>query len=617
MRLLLLLLVLLVLPAAGEKLVVGRGGLPWTEVQETSQFVLLAEDSLWIWPAPAGENLALGTLARAGSVRAVVVEEGVPRVVDSPSLARLLDGDEGTAFDPDEEGLLRQLEVYVDLGGVFRINRVRFFPRLDNSHRQRFPQAFSLGLEPGADPYFAQLFRLVFFREGPPMTEPATALSAYNYAPLITFTSSRPNEKSVVDWPGTQQVTGLRQARFLRLQTALNQPWELAELELYSDGTAPEGEFVSKPLLATGEPVWGQVQYEGGQLSRLPVVLQARTGPDEDPFHYFILVGEREVQVSREAWEVIETIEGAAVQGPVRPNPGWSTWQTVEEGIVRSKGPNAYLQFRLRLLQPGIKIERLIFEYDTRPLVRALRAEVSPLVVAVGAETAFTLSTVLDIRSGDTGVRYLQILTPAQLAAVDSVRVDGRPVVYTSGVEPGRGFTINLWERPQQDGSLVQVFFRARVFADGTPFVLRGLDRRLSAGAIDSAYQYAGEEDVDPATLGAGLVVRLGTVENPVLAPLRPQAAFFSPNGDGHRDHFNLEYDLLKLTRPAPVLFRVYDLSGRLLHLGQGLEQSGGYVRLWDGRDTAGQLVAPGLYLSSSSTSVQGSPWSGSRFRLR
>jgi len=592
------LILALALPAGGaDRLVVGRGGLPWNEVQESSRTVLVAPDSLWLWPAPAGENLAPGVLARGGSIRAVVVEEGVPRVVDLPSLTNLLDGDEGTAFDPDAEGLLRQLELYVDLGGVFRLNRVRLFPRLDHQHRQRFPQAFSLGLEPGTDPYYATLHRLVFFREGPPMTEPAQALSGYAHAPLLSFSATKPNEKSVVDWPGTQQVTGLRQARFLRLQTTLNQPWELAELELYSDGTAPDGEFVSKPLLAGGEPVWGQVHYEGGQLSRLPVVLQARTGPDEDPFHYFILVGEREVQVSREAWEVIESIEGAATQGPVRPNPGWSSWQTVEEGIVGSRGPNPYLQFRLRLLQPGVKIERLVFEYDPRPLARALRAEINPLVVAAGVETVFALSAVLEVGGGDTGVRYLQVLTRAELAAVDSVRVDGQPVVFTYEVEPGQGFTVNLWERLLQDGGLVQVYFRARVFADGTPFALRGLDRRLSAGAIDSAYQYAAEEDVDPASLGAGLVVRLGAVQNPVLAPLRPATTFFTPNGDGRNDYFVLEYDLLKLTRPAPVSFRVYDPGGRPIFQGQGLEQSGGFARLWDGRDGYGGLVAPGLYL--------------------
>lgn len=593
-----LLLCVLFSPAlASERLVVGRGGLPWPEVQESSGFVQVNADSLWIWPAAPGENLSPGVLARGGGIHAVVVEEGIPRVVESPDLARLLDGDEGTAFDPDELGLSRQLELYIDLGGVFRLSRVRLFPRLDSSHRQRFPQAFSLGLEGGIDAYFAQLFRLVFFREGPPMTEPTTALSGFSYAPLLNYTAVKPNEKSVVDWPGTQQVTGLRQARFLRLKNGLNLPWELAELELYSDGTTPEGEFVSKPLLAGNDAVWGQVSYEGGDLSQLPVVLQVRTGSDEDPLHYFILVGEREVQVSREAWEVIESIEGAAVKGPVRPNPGWSTWQTVEEGIVRTNGPSSYLQFRLRLLQPGVKLEKLVFEYDTRPMVHALGAEISPLLVPAGVETAFTLSAVLDLSTGDTGLRYLQVLTPALLNGVDSVRVDGQPVVYTVGVQAGKGFTLNLWERLLQDGSLVQIYFRARVFADGTPFALRGLDRRLSAGAIDTAYQYAREEDIDPASLGAGLVVRLSTVENPVLAPLRPQAAFFTPNGDGHNDFFALEYDLLKLTRPAPVSFSVYDLAGRRWRQGQGQEQSGGFVRLWDGRDDYGGLVAPGLYL--------------------
>jgi hypothetical protein len=597
MRICLLLWVLALPALAGERLVVGRGGLPWPEVQESARFAQVAEDSLWLWPSAPGENLGPGALARGGSIRAVVIENEIPRVVDSPALARLLDGDEGTAFDPDEEGLPRQLELYLDLGGVFRLGRVRLFPRLDASHRQRFPQAFTLGLEGGSDAYFGQLFHLAFFGQGPPATDPTASLSRYPYTPLLNFTPAKPNGKSLVDWPGIQQVTGIRQARYLRLANALNLPWELAELELYSDGTVPEAEFVSKPLLAGGEAVWGRVQYEGGDLSRLPVVLQVRTGPDEEPLHYFILVGEREVQVSREAWEVIESIEGAAVKGPVRPNPGWSTWQAAEEGIVRAGGPNPYLQFRLRLLQPGVKIERLVFEYDTRPLARALRAEISPLAAAAGEETAFTLWAVLETGEGDTGLRYLQVLTPAELAGVDSVRVDGAPVVHTLAAQPGRGFTLNLWERLLKDGSLVQVFFRARIFADGTPFALRGLDRRLAAGAIDTAYQYAGEEDIDPASLGAGLVVRLATVENPVLAPLRPGAAFFTPNGDGVNDFFALGYDLLKLTRPAPVRLRVYDLGGRLLRQGAGREQSGGFARLWDGRDEYGGLVPPGLYL--------------------
>ncbi len=608
MRFLLLLLLATPCPAL-EELVIGPGGVPWTEARETARFVQVAPESLWTWDTQPDQNLSPNILARGGSIHAVMEEVvNVPggkakelrarNVGNLPSLQYLIDGDEGTAFDPDEAGVPRVMEIYLDLGGTFRLDQTRIFPRLDNQHRQLFPQAFSLAIDEGDDESYTLIFKTAFFSTGVPTGGYFETLRNSPYTPLLYFSPARPNKKSVVDWPGTLQVTGLRQARYVRLQTLTNLPWELAELELYSDGTIPEGEFISRPLLAGGDPVWGRVRYEGGELKDLPIVLQTRAGPDEEPFLYFILVGERQVQVIRAAWEVIEGIEGAAIKGPVQPNPGWSSWQTVEDGIVRSPGPNRYIQFRLRMLQPGVKIEQLIFEYDTRALVRALQAEISPLTVDPGRETPFVLSAVIATGGSDTGFRHLQVLTPAEIISVDSLRIDDQPVVYTLTQEPGQGFTLNLWERLLKDGSFAQLFFRARVFADGTPFAVRGLDRRLAPGEADTAFQFAREGDVDPLSLGAGLVVRLNSVENPLLTPLQPRAAAFTPNGDGINDFFSVEYDLLKLTRPAPVYFEIFDLSGQRVRQGYaGADLIGQYTRIWDGRDDRGQLALPGLYL--------------------
>lgn len=579
--------------AAPGTLVVGKGGLPWSEVEESAQFVQMSADSLWTWSARPGENLSTGIRTRGGSIHAIVEERGEKVVVDLPALESLVDGDEGTAFNPDEVGVPRQVDIYIDLGGIFRLSRVRLFPRLDSQHRLFFPSSFSLVLQEGSDDQYAQLFEGIFSRTGPPTTLALILLGDGPYISLLYFSPSSPNNRSVVDWPGTRQISGVRQARYVRLQTLLNLPWELAELELYSDGTVPEGEFVSRPLEGKGNPVWGRVQYEGGDLAKLPLVLQTRTGPDGDPVHYFLIdLGEREIPVSREAWM------SAISEKRSRPNPEWSAWQSVEEGVVRSPSPNRFIQFRLRVLDPGVKVESLAFEYDTRPLAHALWAEVTPLAVEAGQETTFILSAMIANQGTDTGFRYLQVLTPAQLVGVDSVRVNGQPITYTVTQNPGQGITLNLWERLRQDESLFQVYFRARVFADGTPFNLRALDRRLSEAEEDTAYQYASEADVDPLSLGASLVVRLNSVTNPLLTSLQPRYTAFTPNGDGVNDLFVVEYSVLKLTRPAPVYFEIFDLSGLRVRQGYiGADLSGQYTRIWDGRDDQGLTVGPGLYL--------------------
>ena len=106
-----------------------------------------------------------------------------------------------------------------------------------------------------------------------------------------------------------------------------------------------------------------------------------------------------------------------------------------------------------------------------RPLADELRAEVSPLQVDAGVETPFVLS--LQMRREDvasTGFRFLSVQTPAQVFAVDSVRVDDETVIFTAEVQRDGGFDVNLWERVVQDGSFVQLFFRAAIFVDGTLF---------------------------------------------------------------------------------------------------------------------------------------------------
>jgi len=581
------------------RLIVGRGGAPWDAVLDSSAFVQVAADSVWIWNAARDQNLAAQALARGGAayvggMRPLQTAPGeftdIFTLINTRVAEQLIDGDIETAFNPDAEGLEREAEVYVDLGGVFGINQVRIFPRLDSDHVDAFPQSFEFGLGKRETP-------LAF----------ALGVLDQDFAALIRYSRTRPNDRAVIDWPGTRQVTGTRQARYLRFAPLNGLPWEIAEIEVYADGTVPTGEFVSVPLLASsGTPVWGLVRHEGeAALEDLPVVLQTRTGPDEEPLHYYVQSGERLRRESREVWEGIDGVDGilgALEQGPVLPNPEWSTWETVDGNLIRSPSPNRYIQFRVRMLEPGVKLERLVFEYSTRPLADELRAEVSPLQAAPGTETPFILS--LQMRSSEdgtsTGFRFLSVQTPAQVIAIDSVRVDDKSVIFTTDTARDGGFDINLWQRVVRDGSFVQVFFRAAIFIDGTRFQVRVLDRRKAAESteIDTVYQFAREGDVDPLSLGAGLAVRLEEANASVIGSLASTRLLLTPNNDGVNDIFRISYDLLKLTRPAPVFFEIFGLDGQKIRRGfSGQDLSGRYARIWDGRDDYGDLVAPGIYL--------------------
>ena len=271
------LLLLAAAAAAGDVLSVGRKGYyTWTYLNSLSSNVVVRKDSLWNWNVAAGDNVCPGLLERGGQVSLVAEnEDGIAASVLSIApqlLYAMLDGDPTTAFDPDQyEEVPRDAILSVDLGAPFRVNRVRLFPRLDQEHRLRFAQDFDLasGARSNWDARVSWEFWPVYER-------------------LLATSAALPNQEPVVD-----RRFESREARYLRLQMGAERPWEIAELEVYSDGTVPVGEYVSKPFqsLRSTLAAWGEFSYEGGDLAELPVTVQTRTGPDVTPVLYFRLTG--------------------------------------------------------------------------------------------------------------------------------------------------------------------------------------------------------------------------------------------------------------------------------------------------------------------------------------
>ena len=562
----------LVRPSAGDVQYIAVGtDLSWGTTRASSRYVSVTFDGIWMWDVAPNTNLA-ATLAERGG-RVLYADPESP-LLPLPGAEALFDGDPTTFFDPDlQERAARASTLWIDLGDTFRINRVRFFPRLDFRNRNRFLQEFTLSAWESLDPMAA-------------------------YRRVLFFKAPNENRSPVVDKRFVST-----EARILVLEPQVDRAWEIAELEIYSDGTVPAGQYESVPLRANrSTPVWGRVLYEGGDISRAPVVVRTRTGPDRSPLLYHLIQGSDLVQNSKAGWDKAPEEK----RGPVVPNPAWSTWEPVTDGLVRSPPLNRYLQFQVALDRPGAGLRELRFEYVYPPVARDLAAEISPSEARAGVETPFTLSLevhlnrILPSASRDSGFRELRVTTAAEIGEVRRILVDDVEVLPFTEIGPGPGFTVDLPRRVVQDGSFIQVEFTATVLHERTRFQVQALDRRSEEGGSTVAYQTARPADVDGEPGGEGLVVSHArdAGELSPIANLRAASAVLTPYADGVNDRLQLTITLLKLMEPARVTLEIFALDGRLVARAYEAEHvAGNLTAAWDGLDGRGLPAPPGLYL--------------------
>ena len=222
-------------------------------------------------------------------------------------------------------------------------------------------------------------------------------------------------------------------------------------------------------------------------------------------------------------------------------------------------------------------------------------AEISPLRAATGVATEFTYLLLPRLAADDLGFDTIEIDTPTRAAGVDAVRFSGEAVDFEVVRLDERGFEIAVPRVDQsRDGELIEVVFRSQVFKYGTLFSGRVYDstRPLEVRQVVTPGEVV--ELVEGNTLSVGLAELGGRV----VGALRLLPAAFTPNGDRINDQLRIEYDLLNVAGDAEATLVVYDLRGtRIGEVFRGPAQSGRFATNWDGRDPAGALLAPGLYV--------------------
>ena len=321
-------------------------------------------------------------------------------------------------------------------------------------------------------------------------------------------------------------------------------------------------------------------------------------------------------------------------------------FQPLENGhAIAAPGERRFFQLRIdfdsRDPSAATIVENLRFELSLPPAVAAVRAEVVPAAdIDPAVDTLFTYALSLQAGPETAGVNRIRVFTPvtSDVLGVESVApADGSgggasvmDLRFDNVVTTSRFFVVALpglpdIRRASGGDTRLLINFRTRVLDTKTTFdgqvfldTLAPALTRSYGDIITVGATAAGEADAQvlrilPQGARAGDVVDFGASRRDrnslsatrsaaapvgdVVARVTVRPNPFTPNGDGINDRAHIGYDLLRVMSEVEVEAGIHDLSGRCLRSWRRRVAPGEAADLWDGTDSHGDLVPPGLYL--------------------
>ena len=477
-----------------------------------------------------------------------------------------------------------------DLGGLFTLQRIRFFPR-EKFANERFVQRFRIGTSDG-DPLkdgtreHTIMHRGFFFD-----FDIAYDVKENSSGVVELAMPSEPVQRLLFDAP--ENSSGI---------------WELAEFEIYGFGFTTEATYRSS-VIDLGEAVaLGAVTWSGRQDPEAAIELRTRSGDSADPNNYWrftfrgdekSLFDQQGRPLTRQSYAKLNRGEKAGITYDTR---NWDSWSPAYDfsagaGDIQVDKPRRYVQFSADFhstRDQGSQLDYVQFAVSDPPIATQVLAEITPNAVQAGEPAAFTyvLTPVFNLR--DLGFDSIEIDTPSLPDGVDAVRISGEEVGFEIRRLDERGFELGI---PRIDatrtGERIEVDFRAEIFQFGTLFAGRVFDSEKP----HEVRQVLTAGDANPLLDGNRLSVDILDLEQKSIKRLRVQASVFTPNGDGVNDVVAIECDLLNV-EAAPVVIHIFDLAGREIgQIDSGEQVSGRFRATWDGRAADDRLAPPGTYL--------------------
>ena len=497
----------------------------------------------------------------------------------------------------DDQGFSRRSRVNIDLRGRFLIKRIRLLSGLTDAFR--VAESFRITLAP----FGSEVVVRNSTAQGTRYSTPFWALP-HN----ILVTDNTQQVRDVIIPEAHQQAIALSVSIGPH-----NLPWEISEIEVYARGVVDTATYVSSILDMGGTAVWGDARWSGKVETGAEVFLQTRTGLDDDPTVFWRYTGrvDEKVQVSRADYDQLQVGERA---GTSYDRNGWTFWSAPYDFAdssgtpVVSRSPRRFLQFRADFVSDGEasgRLDHLELRASRPPAATRLVAEIWPDRAAVGQTTRFTYAMLPTIVGDDTGFDTLELTTSALVGEVSAVRTGGIDVAHTLEAKHDGGFTVRFLRLDtRHSGALLEVDFVGQVLRTESAFEGRVCDSLRPLEVTQPIFAGNATGDFESNRVSVQTSIR----PDPVL-DVRVGHGIITPNGDGVRDNLDIAYSLFEVTTPVPVAMEISDLGGRVRRRLVDRPSSIGHHRLsWDGRDQAGRLVAPGVYMLHASVQADTGP---------
>jgi hypothetical protein len=370
----------------------------------------------------------------------------------------------------------------------------------------------------------------------------------------------------------------------------------LYEMLVFGHGYPAEAVLTSQPvdlvkLVGGGkEKLVSGLRWEAEQplFPMTRVEARTRSGDTVDTLKvYYKKIGSRLIEVTKEEYYNLKKfLRGPTEPKGFTPGEGWSRWSQAypQSGPFLSPSLRKFVQFQVKLIteQPDMApVFGGLYVKLTDPLVRKVTGAVMPREVReVDQPLRYTYRIWSEAGSGDLGFDQVLIRAPVVRGLV-SLEISGREEQPDFEVFGADSLLIGLPKLVKEDS--VTVRFSAKLARNGVTF-----DAFVGRSTMSGIWQ-----GVDPSAPGATLIFLPTLPEsNDLIGNLR-LSQVFTPNGDGINDRAEIVFSLLKVERKEPEV-AIYDLTGCLV---QELQKEKEWQYVWDGRDGAGKLVPPGVYL--------------------
>lgn len=462
--------------------------------------------------------------------------------------------------------------------------------------------------------------------------EPKDTGRSSSYHPLeevIAQTFSNPRSVVGLHFP-------LRFTRFLRFYFGgVAQTFAIAELKAFGRGFPAETRYISRPIaISNGTPVgFGRISWQltayrlhaDGSIVADPAApvrlrLHTRTGLDDQPevYHIYDELGRQQV-VDRDTYLAAPSPRttwqktAAGYRGAVTEDAeNWDLWSSPYERSgeeIRSSDARSYLQFRFSLETDEpltfARLDSIAIEYSSLLAANAFgevslqdREEaVGAAILTAGVDTVF----IYDLKA---------VFDAADQQGFDGIRLDVPPGTRFLGLEMGSPFIDVAPDSVDTSASdQLQVFFPSqRITRDNNqPLRLRLRGTIFQASVFFTGFIFDTQSDGLPQTITPGdanpevfsntIQMRSSGSRLQMLKSVAVQPRAITPNGDLVNDRLQVGFGLFGVEQ-AIVSIQIFDLAGhRVARLQVGPRKAGNYLESWDGRDDAGELVRPGIYL--------------------